>query len=165
MHDHTESLGPADHDDEQPDVPAPSIFVCFESDQSISAQRIDGWERTNADLAEYSARTNTPINAPAAEAIKARVAAQIAAADVIVCVIGPTTWLCDWVTWELKTAKSSPRRKGLVAVMLHDRDLPPQELQGCGAVFVRLRREQLEGAIVYAQQVPDTTDDFMFLDD
>ena len=163
MHDH-------DHAHHEPgsDPPAvsdASLYVCFEPDQSVAAERISEWRRTNANLEEYRARVDTPIDSPEAEPIKARLGTQIASADVVICIIGPTTWLNDWVTWELQMAKTASPRKGLVAILLHEKDLPPTEIQNSGAVFIRFRREQLDGAIVYSRQVPDTTDDYMFLDD
>lgn len=163
MHEH----GHADHepDTDPPEVSDASIYVCFEPDQTIIAERITDWRRTNDDLEEYCAREDVPINSPQAEPIKARLAKQIDEADVLICIVGATTWLSDWVTWELKTAKAASERKGLVVILLHEKDLPPTDVQNSGAVFIRFRREQLDGAIVYSRQVPDVTDDYMFLDD
>ena len=166
MHDHAPQPDGEDHQEAAgDDASQASIYVCFEPDQSICAERIDGWHRTNDDLAEYSARVETPIDAPEAAAIKARLSRQIREADVLICVIGPTTWLNEWVAWELETAKADTDRKGLVAIMLHHQDLPPSQLQDAGTVFIRFRREQLEGAIVFARQVPNHEEDFMFLDE
>lgn len=165
MHDHAPQPDEGDQDPGGEDASPASIYVCFEPDQTLCAERIDGWHRTNADLAEYSARVETPIDAPEAAEIKARLSRQIHSADVLVCVIGATTWLNEWVSWELDTAKADANRKGLVAIMLHHQDLPPKQLQDAGTVFIRFRREQLEGAIVFARQVPNHEEDFMFLDE
>src|SRR5262249_27484136 len=92
------------------------IFLCHEPDHEAIAGRIAGWERTNSDSSLYAARREVEVDGPESRPIKDRLGREIDAADVLVCIVGQTTFIDPWVTWELTTAVRKPDRHGAVAV-------------------------------------------------
>lgn len=140
------------------------LYVCFEPEQASFANRLDGWPHTNSDRDFYNARLDVPVGDPEAEPIKEKLRQQIYQADVTVCIIGQTTFLNDWITWELNTAKTRPDRNGLVGIMLHEFDTHPPAMLNSGSMFVRFKQNAVEEAVQWAVTNPPTDHDFMLED-
>ncbi len=146
------------------DQPKPRIFVCYEPDLQSLADRLDAWPNTNADRSAYNNRANTPFDSPAAELVKQSLRAQIESAQVTVCLISKTTHSDEWINWEIETAKSAPRRNGLVGILLHEYNRPPAPMINSGAIFIYFKRDQVERAIEWAATEHPTNEDFILQD-
>lgn len=141
------------------------VYLCYEPDQRLCADRLDSWPVTNADLDAYDRRVQTPANSPEAGPIKEGLAGQIKAADVTICIIGPETHASEWIAWELEVSRSEPERNGLVGIVLHEYDRHPAATEDSGAIFVRFKRDLVERAVRWAVEEPHTTDDFTLQDE
>ncbi len=137
------------------------VYLCFEPDQSSCAERLSGPGWVNDDLSLYNERTRMAPQSAAAEPIKARLREQIDACDVFICIIAQTTFLNDWVNWEIETARLRPNRRGMVGVLLHEFDSPPPGMVGAGTIFVPFKRDAVEQGIAWASAQENPTDDFV----
>ena len=69
-------------------LPEPiQIYVCFEPEKQMYAERLNSWPWTNEDLDFYNRRVSVAVGSPEAELIKVCLRQQIEQADVTVCVI------------------------------------------------------------------------------
>jgi hypothetical protein len=141
------------------------VYMCFEPDQRLCAEKIDSWPRTNSDLDDYDRRLRTPVDGPDARLVQDVLRRQIHNADVTICIIAGPTYLNPWIAWELETAKASPRRMGLVGVLLKDYVEPPLPLRNCGAIFVPFKRDALERAVQWALEGERANEDYTLSDD
>lgn len=148
------------------------MYVCYEPDQRLCADRLDSWPLTNGDLDEYDGRARVRVDSTEAGPIKAALARRIKSADVTVCIIGPETSLSEWIAWELTVSKSTSgaggsemRRNGLVGIVLHEYDRHPPAMLDSGAIFVRFKRDLVERAVLWAVETPQTSDDFTLEDE
>lgn len=141
------------------------VYLCYEPDQRLCADRLDSWPVTNADLDAYDTRARTPVNSAEAEPIKEAMMRKIKEADVTICIIGPETHANEWVAWELAVSKSEPDRNGLVGIVLHEYDRHPPAMVDSGAIFVRFKRDLVERAVRWALEEPHTSDDFTLQDE
>jgi hypothetical protein len=144
---------------------ATRIFVCYEPDDRVYADRLDGWLRTNVDADAYIRRSEVDVTAPEADAARSRIMAQIGAAQIVVCVISQGTARSAWVDWELKQARSFPNRKGLVGIKLSEHVRTPPAMSDCGAIFVPFRRTSVERAVEWALKEQHTRGDFTLMDE
>lgn len=142
----------------------PTIFLCYESHDRVLAERLVEWPRANADLAVYASRTVTSPTVRQSAGHRRRIRQQIAASDVLVCLIGEDTWRDEWVAWELHQARRCTR-VGLVGVLLQSWHLRPDNLTNVGAIFVPFRRDRLQRAIRWAATEHFDADDFTLVDD
>jgi hypothetical protein len=136
------------------------VYLCFEPDQAICAERLGGLSCTNADVAAYNARTEVAIQSPAAEPIKERLREQIHASDVLVCIISQTTFLSAWINWEIETAKARKDRRGMVGILLHEFDSPPAGMVDAGSIFVPFKRDAVEQGLAWAAGQVNPTEDY-----
>ena len=60
------------------------IYVCFEPDAAICAERLNSWTHTNPDVDSYNSRLAIPVDDREAEPIKATLRERIKQADVTV---------------------------------------------------------------------------------
>ena len=141
-----------------------SIYVCFEPDKQMYAERLDAWPWTNQDLEFYNRRVQVAADSPQAEPIKACLRQQIEQADVTVCVISASTAGDPWIAWELKASRNERDPNGLVGVMLHELDEHPQAMVNCGAIFVPFKRDLVERAVQWALTENYVSDDFTLRD-
>ncbi len=148
------------------------VYVCYEPDQRLCADRLDSWPLTNGDLDEYDRRVQVSVDSAAAEPLKAALAQRIRSADVTICVIGTETSLSDWIAWELSVSRSETgrgggeaRRNGLVGIVLHEYDRHPPAMVDSGAIFVRFKRDLVERAVLWAVAEPHSSDDFTLEDE
>ena len=146
-------------------VESPRVYLCYEPDQRLCADRLDSWPVTNADLDAYDRRVQAPLNSAEAGPIKAALALQIEPADVTICIIGPETHASEWVAWELAASKTGPKRNGLVGIVLHEYDKHPPAMADSGGIFVRFKRDLVERAVRWAVEEPRTCDDFTLVDE
>jgi len=144
---------------------APTIFLCYDPPDRVCADKFADWPRTNALAAAYDARVETLFDRPAAEPLRAALRAQIRAADVTVCLIGEDTWRSPWIDWELRMSKESPRRNGLVGVVLQTYHPRPAAIENSGAIFVPFKRDAVARAIRWAATESYTQDDFTLVDE
>lgn len=128
------------------------------------ADRIQGYPLGQSDFDAYDARCDAPPDAPASSSMKDLLASQIRASDVLVCVIGQTTFLDPWVDWEIRTYLGKPNRHGLVGIMLHDLNTPPPAMVGKGSIFINFKKDAFEAAVEAAHQATDLTEDFVIDD-
>lgn len=137
------------------------LFVCYEADQAVCAERLDSWPHANADIDAYVAREGVRPGSPEAEPFKARLREQIAGAGVLVCIISQTTFLNEWINWEIETARAQPARRGMVGILLHEFDTPPPSMLNAGSIFVPFKRDAVEQGIAWAAAQKNPVDDFM----
>lgn len=140
------------------------IYVAHEPDHEAAARRLDTWPRTNADLTAYHARVSVDVASPAAEPIKAALRDQIIAADIVISIVGQTTFLDAWIDWEIRTARQKPGRAGFVAVMLDDLYAHPPALVGAGTMFVKMKQNYVIDAVEWAIEQNEPTEDFVLED-
>lgn len=143
----------------------PKIYLCFEPDQQVCAEKILDFDITNRDFAAYAARYDVEFDSAKAESIKAGLRVQIAEADVTLCIISYLTAHNEWIDWELMESKSAAKRNWLVGILLHEHDEHPPAMVNSGAIFTRFRRDAVEHAIAWAIDEKKTEDDFTFWDD
>jgi hypothetical protein len=143
----------------------PKIYLCFEPDQQVCAEKLHNWPVTNADFAAYERRMLISPNSAEAEPIKDELRRQIAEADVTVCIISYLTAHNEWIDWELTAAKQGTKRNYLVGILLHEHDEHPPAMVNSGAIFTRFRRDAVDSAIAWAMAEKKTEDDFTFWDD
>ncbi len=141
-----------------------SIYVCFEPERQVYAERLDAWAWTNEDLDFYKRRVSVAVDSREAEPIKACLRQQIGQADVTVCVISISTARDPWIAWELEVSKSGPDPNGLVGVMLNELDEHPPAMVNCGAMFVPFKRDLVERAARWVLADRHTSDDFTLRD-
>lgn len=137
------------------------LFVAHESEHRMIAERIDGFPRVQPDLDSYDARTAAKPDAAEAEPVRDALGGQIRSCDVLVCVIGQTTFLDPWIDWEIRTYTDQPDRHGLVGIMLHDLNTPPAAMIGRGSIFINFKKDALEAAVEAAISATDLTEDFV----
>jgi hypothetical protein len=142
------------------------IYVCYEPDLRICAERLDVGSWTNADFDAYDRRFDDPCDSPLAESFRPLLRAWMESAQVVICLISATTADEPWIAWELRTAKALTPRRGLIGVLLKDYVEPPAELKGCGAMFVPFRKDAVEQAVAWAAALRESsTEDFTLLED
>lgn len=141
--------------------PMPILYLSYEPDNRMIADRIEEFPRSQDNLDAYDARARFKPDDPASDSTRRAVAAQIAAADVLVCVIGQTTFLDPWIDWELRAYVAKPDRHGLVGIMLHDLNTPPPAMIGRGSIFINFKKDALEAAVEAALTTTDLTEDFV----
>ncbi len=141
------------------------VYLCFEPDQRICAEKIDAWPRTNSDFDEYERRQAVSLDSAESEPIKRALLGQIHEADVTICIIAGPTFMNPWINWELEQSKSAPNRNGLVGVLLMDYFEPPPAMVDSGAIFVTFKRDALERAVAWAVEEERTTEDYTLQDD
>ncbi|MCG8404656.1 MAG: TIR domain-containing protein [Phycisphaerales bacterium] len=140
------------------------LYVCFEPDQRPCAERLDGWSHTNTDRDLYDSRQEMKVESPEAAPMKEALRQQIHEADVTVCIISQTTFLNDWMTWELNTAKAKPDRNPLIGIILHEFNTHPPVMLNSGTMFVYFKRDAVEEAVHWAVTNKPTDQDFMLED-
>jgi hypothetical protein len=64
----------------------------------------------NAPLDGYDQRVRLQVASPEAQVLKEALERQIAAAEVFICIIGPTTATSSWVNWEVEVALKGNKR-------------------------------------------------------
>ncbi|HWL94839.1 MAG TPA: TIR domain-containing protein [Phycisphaerae bacterium] len=138
-----------------------TIYVCFEPEHRLLAERVNSWPRTNSDLDQYAARIEHDVGSPAAETVKGELRQQILAATVFVCVVGQTTFMDPWIDWEIRTARDKPGRGGLVAIMLDDLYPHPPGLRGAGTMFVKIKQTFVMDAVAWASEEKDPGEDYI----
>ena len=143
----------------------PKIYLCFEPDQQMCAEKMLDLEITNRDFAAYSSRYDVALNSAEGGPIKAEILGQIAEADVTLCIISYLTAHSEWINWELTESKSAAKRNYLVGILLHEHDEHPPAMVNSGAIFTRFRKDAVESAIAWAMEQKKTEDDFTFWDD
>ena len=141
-----------------------SVYLCFEPERQVYAERLDTWPWTNQDLDSYSRRVEFAVDSPQAEPIKSRLRERIERADVTVCLIATSTFGHPWIAWELEVSKSGPDPNGLVGVTMHEFDEHPPAMVDCGAIFVPFKRDLVERAVRWALTDRHTSDDFTLRD-
>lgn len=141
-----------------------SVYLCFEPERQVYAERLDAWPWTNRDLNSYSRRVEFAVDSQQAEPIKSRLRERIEQADVTVCLISTSTSGDPWIAWELEVSKSGAEPNGLVGVTLHELDEHPPAMVDCGAIFVPFKRDLVERAVRWALTDRHTSDDFTLRD-
>ena len=141
-----------------------SIYVCFEPERRVYAERLDTWPWTNQDLDSYNRRVGVEVDGQEADPIKLCLRQQIQQADVTVCLIATSTCRNPWIAWELEVSKSSPDPNGLVGVMLNELDEHPSAMVDCGAMFVPFKRDLVERAVRWVLTDRHASDDFTLRD-
>ncbi|HUN81881.1 MAG TPA: hypothetical protein VMV81_10275 [Phycisphaerae bacterium] len=146
----------------EPDRPI-SIFLSFEPDVQVCADKVNQWPITNADFAVYNRRVDISCDDPAAGALRQAVERQIGSAEVFICFIA-SMHPDPWLLWEIAAAKSAG--KGLVGILLKDYLEPPQLMRNCGAVFISFKKDMLERAVAFAaEEGRDLTEDYLLSED
>lgn len=144
--------------------PVMSVFLCYEPEQRPAAEPLCEFGPAQANLDDYDARVKIAPDDDAAATVRQRVAAEIAAADVLVCLVGQTTFLSPWITWEIEQYLAKPNRNGMVCIILHKLYSPPIALKDAGTVYCNLKRDKVAMAIETAQSLDDLTDDYAIED-
>ena len=152
-----------------------SIYVSFEPERQVYAERLDSWPWTNQDLDFYNQRVSVAVDSHQAEPIKVCLRQLIEQADVTVCVISVSTATDPWIAWELEVSRSRQQCRvpdpngtrapnGLVGVMLNEIDEHPPAMVNCGAMFVPFKRDLVERAVQWVLADRQTSDDFTLRD-
>lgn len=123
------------------------VFLCFEPDLQVCAERVTQWPVTNADFTAYNGRVAAACDSSAAETARQAAGRQIQDADVLICFIG-SMQQDPWILWELETAKAAG--KGLVGILLKDYVDPPAVMRFCGAIFISFKKDLVERAVAFA---------------
>lgn len=145
--------------------PLPKIYMCHEPDEGPIAAHLTGWPRTNNDLSLYDARLRIPVSSIEAESIKVRLVAQMLEAEVFVCLISQATCFDEWVTWEIRAARSRSHPPGMIGIILHESDIRPPSMVDAGAIFIPFQRDKVERAIEWAVKHRGKSGDFKFIDE
>ncbi len=143
---------------------SPSLFLSYEPDQRLVADRLSDWRLANDDLAAYDARTAAPPDDAASAQRCESIRRQIESADVLACVIGQTTFLDKWVDWEIRTFVAKPGRHGMIGIMLHDLNTPPTAMVDHGSIFIKFKKDAMEAAVQAAMEMVDSDEDFVVED-
>lgn len=139
------------------------VFLCFERDLQLCADKVNQWPITNADFAAYNGRIETACDDPASEPARRALSHQLNEADVLVCFIA-SMHPDPWILWELQTAKAAG--KGLVGILLKDYLEPPGIMRDCGAVFIPFKKDKVEQAVAFAaEKGRDLTEDYELTDE
>ncbi len=69
-----------------------SVYLCFEPERQVYAERLDTWPWTNQDLDSYNRRVEFAVDSQQAEPIKSWLRERIEQADVTVCLIATSTF-------------------------------------------------------------------------
>jgi len=141
-----------------------SVFLCYEPEQRPTAEPLCEFDPAQADLNDYDARVQHAPDHDAAGPARQRIAGEIAAADVLVCLVGQTTFLSPWIQWEIEQYLAKPQRNGMVCIILHKLYSPPIALKDAGTVYCNLKRDKVAMAIETAQALDDLTDDYAIED-
>ena len=136
------------------------IYVCHEPDHELIARRIDSWPWTYSEIESYRARCTIEPDSPAAEPIKTALRERILAADVVLCIVGQTTFMDPWIDWELRTAREKPDRHGFVAILLDDLYPHPPALLNAGTMFIKMRKTYIIDAVAWAVEQSNPTEDY-----
>jgi hypothetical protein len=140
-----------------------TVFLSFEPDLQVGAERINQWPISNADFASYNRRVEAACDGAAAEESREMVRCQILAADVLVCFIA-SMHPDPWILWELEIAKAAG--KGLIGILMKDYLDPPEPMRNCGAAFIPFKKDKLETAISFAASSErDMTEDYLLEDE
>ncbi|HPF38374.1 MAG TPA: TIR domain-containing protein [Phycisphaerae bacterium] len=139
----------------------PTLYLCYEPDYRMIADRVDGYSVCPTNLDAYDARVDLSPDDPDAAPIRESLSAQIRTCDTLVCLIGQTTFLDPWVAWEIRTYLERPDRRGLVGIMLHDLNTPPADMIEKGSIFIKFKRDALEAAVDGAIGATDLSVDFV----
>ena len=138
------------------------VYLCFEPDLQVCAERITQWPVTNSEFAAYHRRLETAVDSAAAEA-KAAIIRQIQEADVVICFIG-SMHPDPWISWELTAARAAG--KGLVGILLKDYLDPPDPMRDCGAIFIAFKKDLVERAVAFAlEEDRDRSEDYLLEDE
>ena len=141
------------------------VYLCFEPDQQVCAEKIDSWPCTNSDFGAYAARLSVEFESTTADSLKEMLRRQIDDANVTICVIAGPTFMNPWINWELATSKAGPKRNGLVGIMLKDYFEPPPAMVNSGAIFVPFKRDAVERAVAWAIEEERTSEDYTLQDE
>lgn len=140
------------------------LFISYEPDQRMVSERLTDWTLANPPLDEYDARSTAPPDSPASAAIRGKITEAIASADVLVCPIGQTTFLDKWVDWEIRTFLAKPERHGIIGLMLHDLNTPPQAMIDHGSIYIKFKKDKFETAVEAAMAMTNSDEDFVIED-
>ena len=151
------------------------IYVCFEPEKQVYAERLNIWPWTNEDLDIYNRRVSFAVGSPEAESIQVCLRRQIEQADVTVCVISISSARDPWIAWELEVSRRGQRcsgtdpnhpraPNGLVGVLLNEHNEHPPAMVDCGAMFVPFKRDLVERAVRWVLADRHTSDDFTLRD-
>jgi len=125
------------------------------------ADRLAERPPANAPLDVYDARVAAPPDAAASRAVRESLERAVAAADVLVCVIGQTTFLDPWIDWEIRTYLAKPARHGIIGILLHDLNTPPAAMVDRGSIYIKFKKDAFETALESALSMTDSDEDFV----
>lgn len=137
-----------------------SVFLCYEPDHRTVANALCEFGPTQTSLNGYDARIAHSPDSAASDADRRRMTDEIQAADVLICIVGQTTFLDPWVNWEIQQFKARPDRKGMVGVILHKLFTPPQSMANAGSIFCNLKRDKVAMAVETAMELDDLSEDY-----
>lgn len=141
-----------------------SVFLCYEPDQRPAAEPLREFGLAQANLDDYDRRVQHAPADQASSATCARIAAEIVAADVLICIVGQTTFLSTWIAWEIEQFRAKPNRNGMVCIITHKLFSPPVGLKDAGTIYCNLKRDKVDMAIESAMNLDDLTDDYAIED-
>lgn len=139
------------------------IYVSYDATLLTIARKLDAWRWTNPPADEYAAQRREPVPVEGGPAHP--LAERIAAADVVICLIGELTRSDRWTDWELRTARAAEPPRGLVGILLQPWNVRPRAICDCGAIFVPFRRDAVERAVAWASRGTAATGDFELVDE
>lgn len=142
-----------------------TIYISYEPDVRVCAERLDAWTSTNRERDRYDARESTSINSPDADDLKRSIREQIAACNVFVCIIAGGTFHNEWINWEIREALAITPRKGFVGILLKDFYEIPDALKNQGAMFTPFMKDNVEAAIEWAAHNQPGSEDYTLTDD
>lgn len=142
-----------------------TLYLCYEPDVRVCADRLDAWTSTNREHDGYNARDTISVDSPEADGLKHSIHEQIAACDVFVCIIAGGTFHNEWINWELREALAITPRKGFVGILLKDFFEIPDALKNQGAMFTPFMKDNVEAAIEWAAKNQPGSEDYTLTDD
>ncbi len=142
-----------------------TLYLCFDPDQQLCAERLSAWPASNPDFASYNLRDAIAPDSADAATIKLALRKQIESCDVFVCIIAGGSFASPWLDWEIRAARETNPRKGLVGILLKDFFEIPPAMQDCGAMFTPFLKDKVEAAIQWAAENQPDTEDYTLQDD
>jgi len=164
-HDHHGGAAPAEPGAEAILGRPPRIYFCYESIYRIYVDRVTSWPSTNLGAQESERRDRLDPRTDSSAGLRDALASCIAAADVVICVIAQSTFLDEWIEWELIQAIRRSPRPGLVGILTQEHLRKPKPMTDVGAIFVPFRKDMLERAVAWSLSERHTAGDFTLHED
>ena len=109
------------------------VFISFDYENDRHYKNLlVAWDKNKQfDFSFYDGSVTKPVNSQNAGPIRRVISQRISSCPRFLCIIGPKTYLSDWVAWEIDKAVGLNRK--LIAVKTRNSNTSPANLLGKGA--------------------------------